>query len=59
MCLVLGKDSTDSMRWWIDASYAVHPDMRGNTGATISMGNGVGLQRLMETETRHAELNRK
>ena len=28
------------MRWWIDASYAVHPDMRGHTGATMSMGNG-------------------
>ena len=40
MCLVLGKDSTDSIQWWIDASYAVHPDMRGHTGATMSMGNG-------------------
>ena len=40
MCLVLGKDSTDSMRWWIDASYAVHPDMHCHTGATMSMGNG-------------------
>ena len=41
MCLVLAKDSTDSMRWWIDTSYAVHPDMRGHTGATMSMGNGL------------------
>ena len=41
MCLVLGKDDTDSMRWWIDASYAVHPNMRGHTGATMSMGNGL------------------
>ena len=40
MCLVLGKDNTNSIRWWIDASYAVHPDMRGHTGATMSMGNG-------------------
>ena len=40
MYLVLGKDSTDSMRWWIDASYAVHPNMHGHTGATMSMGNG-------------------
>ena len=40
MCLVLGKDDTDSMRWWIDASYAVHPNMLGHTGATMSMGNG-------------------
>ena len=40
MCLVLGKDDSDSVRWWIDASYAVHPNMRGHTGATMSMGNG-------------------
>ena len=40
MCLVLGKDATESMHWWIDASYAVHPNMRGHTGATMSMGNG-------------------
>ena len=40
MCLVLHKDDTDSIRWWIDASYAVHPDMRGHTGATMSMGSG-------------------
>ena len=40
MCLVLGKDGTESVRWWIDASYAVHPNMRGHTGATMSMGNG-------------------
>ena len=40
MCLVLSKDDTDNIRWWIDASYAVHPDMRGHTGATMSMGSG-------------------
>ena len=40
MCLVLGKDDSDIVRWWIDASYAVHPDMRGHTGATMSLGNG-------------------
>ena len=31
MCLVLGKDDTDCVCWWIDASYAVHPNMRGHT----------------------------
>ena len=32
MCLVLGKDDSDSMRWWIDASYAVHPICGGTQG---------------------------
>ena len=40
MCLVLGKDDTDVVRWWIDTSYAVHPDMRVHMGATMSLGNG-------------------
>ena len=40
LCLVLGNDTSDSIRWWIDASFAVHPDMRGHTGATMSMGKG-------------------
>ena len=40
MCLILGKDDTDIVHWWIDASYAVHPDMRGHTGVTMSLGNG-------------------
>ena len=28
------------MQWWVDASYAVHPDMKGHTGGTMSLGNG-------------------
>ena len=40
MCLVLEKDDTDCMCWWIDMSYAVHLNMRGHTGAMMTMGNG-------------------
>jgi hypothetical protein len=28
------------VRWWVDASYAVHPDMCGHTGGTLSLGGG-------------------
>ena len=28
------------VRWWIDASDAVHNDMKGHTGATLSLGKG-------------------
>jgi hypothetical protein len=28
------------IKWWIDASFAVHPDMRSHTGGTLSLGRG-------------------
>jgi hypothetical protein len=38
--LVLAADDSGLIRWWVDASFAVHPDMKGHTGATMSLGNG-------------------
>ena len=28
------------IKWWVDASYAVHPDMKSHTGACMSLGKG-------------------
>lgn len=28
------------IHWWIDASFAVHPDMHSHTGSTMSLGHG-------------------
>jgi len=28
------------IKWWIDGSFAVHPNMRSHTGSTMSMGKG-------------------
>jgi hypothetical protein len=33
-------DGTGLAKWWIDASFAVHPDMRGHTGGVLSLGKG-------------------
>ena len=38
--LVLGVHEEGNVKWWIGASYAVHPDMQGHTGATMTMGKG-------------------
>jgi hypothetical protein len=38
--LVLAADGSGRVQWWVDASYAVHPDMKGHTGGTMSLGSG-------------------
>jgi hypothetical protein len=35
---VLGADSMNELRSWVDTSYAVHPDMRSHTGGVMSFG---------------------
>ena len=49
------------MSWWMDASYGVHPDMKGHTGLTMSLGKGSVLskstkQKLNTTSSTEAEL---
>ena len=29
------------MKYWVDASYAIHPDMRGHTGGCLTLGRGM------------------
>ena len=41
MVRIIGADSLDVMKTWVDASYATHTDMRGHTGGVISLGTGV------------------
>jgi hypothetical protein len=39
--LTLSASSLHNVRWWVDASYAVHPDMKSHTGGALSLGMGV------------------
>ena len=39
--LTLEADSLLNIKWWIDASFAVHNDMKSHTGAAVSMGKGM------------------
>ena len=36
--LILGADDLNTMTTWVDASYAVHHDMRSHTGGVLSFG---------------------
>ena len=40
LVLTLEADSLSVFKWWVDASFAVHPDMKSHTGATMSLGKG-------------------
>jgi hypothetical protein len=39
--LTLSAASLHNVRWWVDAAYAVHPDMKSHTGGAMSLGTGV------------------
>ena len=41
--LVLSADSITLQRWWVDATYAVHEDCKGHTGARMSLGRGMAM----------------
>jgi hypothetical protein len=40
MCLTLESDDLQTIKWWVDASFAVHEDMRSHTGGPITLGKG-------------------
>src|SRR5210317_880030 len=40
MVLTLSEDETNILKWYVDASYEIHPGMRGHTGGYMTMGEG-------------------
>jgi hypothetical protein len=39
--LTLEADDTQTLKWYVDAAFAVHADMRSHTGSTFSLGKGM------------------
>jgi hypothetical protein len=57
----LGADNLTTVRTWVDASFAVHPDMKSHTGGLISYGRGGLLcksnkQKTTQRSSTHAEM---
>jgi hypothetical protein len=40
---ILGADNIGRMKTWVDASHAVHQDMRSHTGGVVSFGIGAAM----------------
>ena len=40
LCLTLEADDLRIIKWWVDASFAVHRDKKSHTGGTMSLGRG-------------------
>ena len=39
--LILRADSATVVKWWVDGSHAIHPNMRGHSGGCVSLGMGM------------------
>jgi hypothetical protein len=40
MPLILSANGSCILKWWVDAAFAVHPNMRGHSGGGLSLGRG-------------------
>ena len=38
--LILSADDLHVIKWWVDASFAVHPDFKSHTGGVMTLGRG-------------------
>ena len=38
--LILSADNLNIIKWYVDASFAVHPDFKSHTGGCMTMGKG-------------------
>ena len=59
--LIINVDDLRVLKWWVDASFAVHPDFRSHTGAVMSFGRGAPItisskQKLNTRSSTDAEL---
>jgi hypothetical protein len=52
--LTLSADDLHVLKWYVDASFAVHPDFKSHTGAIMTMGNGAvqSMSRKQKLNTR-------
>ena len=60
LLLILSANDSDSLYWYADSSFAVHPNMRSHNGAGMTLGRGFAIsissaQKLNTGSSTHAE----
>jgi hypothetical protein len=45
MPLLLSANGSGTLKWWVDASFVVHPNMRDHSGGGLSLGRGFPIVR--------------
>jgi hypothetical protein len=38
MPLILSANGSGILKWWVDTSFVVHPNMHGHSGGGLSLG---------------------
>jgi hypothetical protein len=61
LVLRLSAENLNIIKWWVDVSYGVHPDMKSHTGGVMSLGTGAAYavskkQKLNTKSTTESEL---
>jgi hypothetical protein len=55
--LVLGAKNNGLLMWYIDALFAVHPNMHGHTGGGLTMMGGFPFYSINKTKADYKEFN--
>ena len=56
MLLIFRADSLNVIKWWVDVLYAVHGDMRGHNGTSMSIlcGSEISTLKKQKINTSHS-----
>jgi hypothetical protein len=55
LTLILTANGTSILKWWVDAAFAVHPNMQGHSGGGLSLGRGFPIMSSTKQKaTQHA-----
>ena len=51
--LILSMSDDNTMKWWVNASFVVHIDMKSRTRSAMSLGKGVIYSATSNRRSRH------